>query len=113
VRSTINILFKITSVVIYLITSAAIVIAETPVSNDLGQALEQARTRPNNVVITVPAAKVPQDKFEKPTERHYKIGDHLYGTQGSAWGIQGNSATIQQGGSVQSCQVVGESVSCN
>ena len=98
---------------VYLMTSATIVIAETPVSTDLVQALEQAQTRTNNALITVPAAKVEQDKFARPAERHYKIGDHLYGTQGSSWGIQNNAATIQQGGAVQSCQVVGESVSCN
>ena len=98
---------------VYLMTSATIVIAETPVSTDLVQALEQAQTRTSNALITVPAAKVEQDKFAKPAERHYKIGDHLYGTQGSSWGIQNNAETIQQGGAVQSCQVVGESVSCN
>ena len=98
---------------VYLMTSATIVIAETPVSTDLVQALEQAQTRTNNALITVSAAKVEQDKFAKPAERHYKIGDHLYGTQGSSWGIQNNAGTIQQGGAVQSCQVVGESVSCN
>ena len=98
---------------VYLMTSATIVIAETPVSTDLVQALEQAQTRTNNALITVSAAKVEQDKFAKPAERHYKIGDHLYGTQGSSWGIQNNAATIQQGRAVQSCQVVGESVSCN
>ena len=98
---------------VYLMTSATIVIAETPVSTDLVQALEQAQTRTNNALITVSAAKVEQDKFAKPAERHYKIGDHLYGTQGSSWGIQNNAPTIQQGRAVQSCQVVGESVSCN
>ncbi|MEJ6705588.1 MAG: hypothetical protein QNL15_15470 [Pseudomonadales bacterium] len=108
-----NILLKKTLFMVYLMTSATIVIAETPVSTDLVQALEQAQTRTNNALITVPAAKVEQDKFAKPAERHYKIGDHLYGTQGSSWGIQNNAATIQQGRAVQSCQVVGESVSCN
>ena len=108
-----NILLKKTLFMVYLMTSATIVIAETPVSTDLVQALEQAQTRTNSALITVSAAKVEQDKFAKPAERHYKIGDHLYGTQGSSWGIQNNAATIQQGGAVQSCQVVGESVSCN
>jgi hypothetical protein len=108
-----NILLKKTLFMVYLMTSATIVIAETPVSTDLVQALEQAQTRTNNALITVSAAKVEQDKFAKPAERHYKIGDHLYGTQGSSWGIQNNAATIQQGRAVQSCQVVGESVSCN
>jgi len=108
-----NILLKKTLFMVYLMTSATIVIAETQVSTDLVQALEQAQTRTNNALITVPAAKVEQDKFAKPAERHYKIGDHLYGTQGSSWGIQNNAATIQQGVAVQSCQVVGESVSCN
>ncbi|MGY8891934.1 MAG: hypothetical protein ACKVKL_15905 [Pseudomonadales bacterium] len=108
-----NILLKKTLFMVYLMTSATIVIAETPVSTDLVQALEQAQTRTSNALITVPAAKVEQDKFAKPAERHYKIGDHLYGTQGSSWGIQNNAATIQQGRAVQSCQVVGESVSCN
>ena len=112
-----NILLKKTLFMVYLMTSATIVIAETPVSTDLvqalEQALEQAQTRTSNALITVPAAKVEQDKFAKPAERHYKIGDHLYGTQGSSWGIQNNAETIQQGGALQSCQVVGESVSCN
>jgi hypothetical protein len=108
-----NILLKKTLFMVYLMTSATIVIAETQVSTDLVQALEQAQTRTSNALITVPAAKVEQDKFAKPAERHYKIGDHLYGTQGSSWGIQNNAATIQQGRAVQSCQVVGESVSCN
>jgi hypothetical protein len=108
-----NILLKKTLFMVYLMTSATIVIAETQVSTDLVQALEQAQTRTNNALITVSAAKVEQDKFAKPAERHYKIGDHLYGTQGSSWGIQNNAATIQQGRAVQSCQVVGESVSCN
>lgn len=98
---------------VYLMTSATIVIAETQVSSDLGQALEQTQTRTSNALITVPAAKVEQDKFAKSAVRHYKIGDHLYGKQGSSWGIQNNAATIQQGRAVQSCQVVGESVSCN
>mgnify|MGYP006072352659 FL=1 len=108
-----NILLKKTLFMVYLMTSATIVIAETPVSSDLGQALEQTQTRTSNALITVPAAKVEQDKFAKSAVRHYKIGDHLYGTQGSSWGIQNNAATIQQGRAVQSCQVVGESVSCN
>ena len=77
-------------------TSTTIAIAKTLVLTDLGQAREQAQTRTNNALIAVLAAKVEQDKFAKPAERHYKMGNYLYGTQGSSWGIQNNAATMQQ-----------------
>lgn len=102
-------------VVVCLCFASMVSLAETASEPaDLAQVLEQARTQSISERITIaPTTTSEQHKRAKPAERYYKIGDHLYGTQGSSWGIQNNSATIQQGGAVQACQIVGASVSCN